>query len=55
MLGIGRMERLPMGEKILKKEFLSLYGEDRDLSEVSKLYGERVGYWAHYVRAACLF
>jgi DNA-3-methyladenine glycosylase II len=53
--GIGRMERLPIGEKMLKKEIHSLYGETADVSKVSDFYGGHVGYWAHYLRAATLF
>ncbi|PFG03532.1 DNA-3-methyladenine glycosylase [Bacillus sp. es.034] len=53
--GIGRMERLPIGEKMLQKEIQSLYGEAADVSKVSDFYGGHVGYWAHYLRAAKLF
>jgi DNA-3-methyladenine glycosylase II len=53
--GIGRMERLPIGEKMLKKEIHSLYRETADVSKASDFYGGHVGYWAHYLRAATLF
>jgi DNA-3-methyladenine glycosylase II len=53
--GIGRMERLPIGEKMLKKEIHSLYGKTADVSKISDFYGGHVGYWAHYLRAATLF
>lgn len=53
--GIGRMEKLPMGEKMLKNKILSLYGEAADVSEISGLYGNLAGYWAHYIRAEGLF
>jgi DNA-3-methyladenine glycosylase II len=52
--GIGRMERLPTGEKMLKKEINSLYG-DSNVTEISNVYKDMVGYWAHYLRAASLF
>ncbi|MBW3112520.1 hypothetical protein KYJ26_11800 [Bacillus sp. MCCB 382] len=52
--GIGRMEKLPVGEKMLQKEVKSLYG-DLCLTEISKKYKSMVGYWAHYLRARSLF
>ncbi|MFI8684545.1 DNA-3-methyladenine glycosylase family protein [Rossellomorea sp. NPDC077527] len=53
--GIGRMEKLPMSEKMLENKILSLYGKAADVSEISGLYGNQVGYWAHYIRAEGLF
>jgi DNA-3-methyladenine glycosylase II len=53
--GLGRMGKVPVGEKKLMEAASRLYGHGRDLTraEVEKIaerYGPYKGYWAHYVR-----
>jgi len=53
--GLGRMERVPVGERRLLEAARRIYG--RDLSEeglhrIAEGYGAWQGYWAHYLRAA---
>jgi DNA-3-methyladenine glycosylase II len=53
--GLGRMKKVPLGEKKLLEAASRLYGHGSDLTraEVEKIaesYGPYKGYWAHYVR-----
>ncbi len=53
--GLGRMEKVPVGEKKIIGATSRLYGHGHDLTraEVEKIaekYGPYKGYWAHYVR-----
>ncbi|HEY8721466.1 hypothetical protein [Pengzhenrongella sp.] len=51
--GLGRMERLPDGDEVLKVAS-AVYGrplDERGLAEIAEPYGEYRGYWAHYLRA----
>ena len=55
--GLGRMERLPLGERRLAEAVSAAYGEGRNLTEgdlrrIAARYGPWQGYWAHYLRAA---
>ena len=53
--GLGRMEQVPLSEKVVLEAASRQYGHGQDLtrSEVAKLaerYGAYKGYWAHYLR-----
>jgi DNA-3-methyladenine glycosylase II len=53
--GLGRAERLPVGEKRLAIAAGKLYNggpplDEAGLGRVAKRYGLWQGYWAHYVR-----
>ncbi len=55
--GLGRMDRVPSGEKRLLAAASRLYGQGRTLTEedlrrIAAPYGPWQGYWAHYLRAA---
>jgi DNA-3-methyladenine glycosylase II len=55
--GLGRMDRVPSGEKRLLAAASRLYGQglplrEEDLRRVAAPYGPWQGYWAHYLRAA---
>jgi DNA-3-methyladenine glycosylase II len=53
--GLGRMERIPPGEKRILQAAERVYGRLLDAEEVNCLaqpYGDYRGYWAHYLRAA---
>jgi DNA-3-methyladenine glycosylase II len=55
--GLGRMERLPLGEEKLASAASKLYGQGRKLApaaiaSIAARYGDYQGYWAHYLRAA---
>jgi DNA-3-methyladenine glycosylase II len=55
--GIGRMERLPVGEARLGEVVARVYGRgkgltDAEIAELAKPYGDYRGYWAHYLRVA---
>lgn len=55
--GLGRMERLPLGEKRLVEAVSHVYGAGKTLTDdaigrIAERYGEWQGYWAHYIRAA---
>jgi DNA-3-methyladenine glycosylase II len=55
--GLGRMDRVPSGEKRLLAAASRLYGQGRtlkedDLPRIAASYGPWQGYWAHYLRAA---
>ena len=55
--GLGRMDRVPSGEKRLLAAASRLYGQGRplleeDLRRIATPYGPWQGYWAHYLRAA---
>jgi DNA-3-methyladenine glycosylase II len=53
---LGRMERLPVGEKWLIQAARRRYGSDtlesKDIERLAKPYGDHTGYWAHYLRAS---
>lgn len=52
---LGRMERLPIGDKGLIEGFREFYGPDldqQDLLTFAQDYGAWQGYWAHYLRVA---
>ncbi|MEN0658469.1 hypothetical protein NST11_03515 [Caldifermentibacillus hisashii] len=53
--GIGRMERLPVSEKMLLKVFSETYKGDQDVKVIANHYGNWKGYWAHYLRALGAF
>ena len=53
--GLGRMERIPYGDRSLMQIAGHVYGDGRPLSsdDVQRLadhYGDLQGYWAHYLR-----
>lgn len=53
--GVGRMDRIPYGDRTLMRIAGDVYGDGRPLSadEVQRLaghYGSLQGYWAHYLR-----
>jgi len=53
--GLGRMERIPYGDRSLMRIAGHVYGDGRPLTapEVQRLadhYGDLQGYWAHYLR-----
>jgi DNA-3-methyladenine glycosylase II len=51
--GLGRMERLPVGEARLGQSAARVYGPALSEAEVEALaehYGDYRGYWAHYLR-----
>lgn len=54
--GLGRMERMPRGEKRIQEAVARVYGlvsaSDDDVLRLGASYGEYVGYWAHYLRTA---
>jgi DNA-3-methyladenine glycosylase II len=55
--GLGRTERLPVGEKRLAEAAGRLYNQGPPLSEaalrpIAERYGAWQGYWAHYLRVA---
>ncbi len=55
--GIGRMERLPVGEGRLAEVVARVYNQGQPVTEdeiaaFAAPYGEQQGYWAHYLRAA---
>jgi DNA-3-methyladenine glycosylase II len=55
--GLGRAERLPVGEKRLAIAAGKLYNggpplDEAGLRRIAKRYGRWQGYWAHYVRVA---
>lgn len=54
--GLGRMSQLPVAEKWLLQAVRRFYGSDllemKDIERLAKPYGDYVGYWAHYLRAA---
>src|SRR5262245_6411725 len=55
--GLGRTERLPVGEKRLAAAAGRLYNggaplDEAGLRRIAKPYGAWQGYWAHYVRVA---
>jgi DNA-3-methyladenine glycosylase II len=53
--GLGRMERVPVGEKWLLMAASRRYGRpltQEDLDRLGAPYGEYRGYWAHYLRVA---
>jgi DNA-3-methyladenine glycosylase II len=55
--GLGRVERLPIGEKRLAMAAGRLYNggpplDDAGLRRVARRYGPWQGYWAHYLRVA---
>jgi DNA-3-methyladenine glycosylase II len=53
--GLGRMEQVPLAEKLVLEAASRLYGHGRDLgraevARIAKPYGAYKGYWAHYLR-----
>jgi DNA-3-methyladenine glycosylase II len=53
--GLGRMERLPVGEARLGQSASKVYGRalsDQELEQIAERYGAWRGYWAHYLRVA---
>ena len=55
--GLGRMERLPIGEHRHAEAVSRVYGGGRPMTEeetrrIAEGYGPWQGYWAHYLRAA---
>jgi DNA-3-methyladenine glycosylase II len=56
--GIGRMERLPVGETRLAEVAARVYDHgdraatDDEIAAFAAPYGDQRGYWAHYLRAA---
>lgn len=55
--GLGKMDNLPLNEKVLNKSLENLYHfnqNDRsfNIREIAETYKEYQGYWAHYIRAA---
>jgi DNA-3-methyladenine glycosylase II len=55
--GVGRMERLPRGERKLLATIGQAYGRggpvtERDAERLGERYGSHRGYWAHYLRVA---
>ena len=54
--GLGRVERIPRDEKRLQGAVAKGYGlihaTDEDVQRLGAPYGEWIGYWAHYLRAA---
>lgn len=53
--GLGKMEKLPLNEKVLNKSIEILYSNNKsevNLKIIANRYGEFTGYWAHYIRAA---
>jgi DNA-3-methyladenine glycosylase II len=55
--GIGRMERLSVGEARLGAVVARVYGReqgitDAEIAELTEPYGDYRGYWAHYLRVA---
>jgi DNA-3-methyladenine glycosylase II len=53
--GLGRMERLPVGEARLAEAASKVYGrklDDGEIEAVASRYGAWRGYWAHYLRVA---
>jgi DNA-3-methyladenine glycosylase II len=53
--GLGRMEKVPVGEKKIIGAASRLYGHGHDLTRdeverIAQKYGPYKGYWAHYVR-----
>ncbi|WP_040982744.1 DNA-3-methyladenine glycosylase family protein [Oceanobacillus jeddahense] len=53
--GLGKMEKLPLNEKVLNKTLQNLYSNNKsevNIKTISNQYGRFVGYWAHYIRAA---
>ncbi|GAB4129954.1 MAG: DNA-3-methyladenine glycosylase [Roseiflexaceae bacterium] len=55
--GVGRMERLPRGERKLLAAIGQAYRQsgpvsERDAARLAARYGAYCGYWAHYLRVA---
>lgn len=53
--GLGRMERLPVGEARLGQAVARVYGRplgEAELAALAERYGAWRGYWAHYLRVA---
>jgi DNA-3-methyladenine glycosylase II len=53
--GLGRMERLPVGEARLGQAAAKVYGHalnDAELARIAERYGPWQGYWAHYLRVS---
>jgi DNA-3-methyladenine glycosylase II len=50
--GLGRMERIPLGEGRLNEVFARVYGPLAKIEAVAAQYGQYQGYWAHYLRAS---
>ena len=53
--GLGRVERLPVGEKVMLAAASRLYGHGTDLTQaevtqIAEQYGPFKGYWSHYLR-----
>lgn len=52
--GLGRMEQIPSGEKVLLDCARRVYGDpvttDGDIQRLGSAYGDYAGYWAHYLR-----
>ncbi|WP_181300405.1 DNA-3-methyladenine glycosylase family protein [Staphylococcus pasteuri] len=50
--GLGFMEELPTNEKVLREEVRKLYkNSDKEYEKLIDMYGDYIGYWAHYIRA----
>ncbi len=52
---LGRMERVPLGERSLIEAASLVYGrkmDQRSVQEIADKYGRCQGYWAHYLRVA---
>lgn len=49
--GLGRMERLPPGDRFIAQAVAQRYGPV-PVEALAKRYGPYQGYWAHYLRAA---
>jgi DNA-3-methyladenine glycosylase II len=55
--GLGRTGRFPTGERHLAEALARTYGlglgaTQDDIARLGKPYGDYIGYWAHYLRAA---
>lgn len=55
--GLGRMNRLPAGDRWIAGAVAKVYGlgagaDDVMVERLGRPYGEWIGYWAHYLRAA---
>jgi DNA-3-methyladenine glycosylase II len=55
--GLGRMERLPVGDRRLALAVSRYYGtgrilRDQEIARIAERYGAWRGYWAHYMRVA---
>lgn len=53
--GLGRMESIPLTEKVFQQAASRVYGHGRELSTrevatIAEKYGSYKGYWSHYLR-----